>query len=321
MWGRRARLRGPPSRLSPLRRDILRTGSGAKDGSHGFKIRPTALYGPVGRERPDPSPEPPLTVGTILAGGRFLAMSWFKISRGGLRFRGRITKQPFVVWIATPQGIEAVDAAARELRFCMLGRTRTARRQMWRELRAAVDSEPVRAVLAAEPDRFLAIWTELAYAPALPRISVALRRLVVVPRTMIAARAVAALSARLMAIPEFAVLDEPVRTFFCRRVVWEMDDAIVRAKPSTHRPVATRDSWACVTLDQRFVWVDPLWSGRDWLGHIVLFEMPAEGATRRQRREIESAIEQLQNTLPTLSPVQRDGTVRSASSGLQPIRV
>lgn len=243
------------------------------------------------------------------------------MSDGRLRYRGRITRQSFLAWVGTPEGKAAVDAAARELGFCLFGRARTARRQMWRRLKAAAMSDEVRTALQAEPERYLAVWTELAYAPALPRLSVALHRLVVVPRTMIAARALSALTSRLMSLPSFAALDGPLRTFLCDRIIFEMDAAIRRASPSPRRPVEARESWACVSVDERFMWVDPLWSGRDWVGHVMMFEIPATRPSRKERRELELTVEKLQGSLSCMSIAQRDGTVRSASAGLTPVRV
>lgn len=248
-------------------------------------------------------------------------MSWFRVSGGSLRYRGRVTRQPFAEWAATPDGQSAIAAAGAQLGFCLFGRARTARRRMWRDLRSVAGSDAVRAVLAAEPDRYLAVWTEVAYAPALPRLSVSLRRVVVVPRTMIAARALSALSARLMRISDYAALDAPVRAFFAEHVIREMDAAIRRASPSPKRPVAAPERWACVAVDERFTWVDPLWSGRDWQGHVTMSEMPVERLSRRERRELAEAVDRLQRSLSELSVVQRDGTVRSAAAALQPVRV
>lgn len=246
-------------------------------------------------------------------------MSWFKISVGRLRFRGRITRRPFTDWAATPDGAAAVEVVARELRFALFGRTRSAKRRMWRALESAVNTDQVRAILEASPDCYLNAMTELAYAPALPRVAVETRRMVVIPRTMIAARGRSALNSRLMTSTPYADLNESLRAFLCDRLVWEIDDAIRRAKPSVKRPVSAREAWTCVTLDDKFVWIDPLWSGKEWLGHVFMFEMP-ERASRRDRRDIESAIEQLQRSLPELSQVQRDGTVRGAIAAMNPLR-
>ena len=246
-------------------------------------------------------------------------MAWFKVSDGRVRFRGRITRRPFSDWTATPEGAAAVEVVARELRFALFGRTRSAKRRMWSELEGVVNTEQVKGILETTPDWYANAMTELAYAPSLPRVAIAMRRLVVIPRTMIAARGRSAINARLMISAAYGDLNESLRAFLCDRLVWEMDDAIRRAKPTVKRPVSAREAWACVALDEKFVWIDPLWSGTDWLGHVFMYEMP-ERASRKDRREIESAIEQLQQSLPELSQVQRDGTVRSAVAAMNPAR-
>lgn len=246
-------------------------------------------------------------------------MAWFKVSDGRVRFRGGITRRPFSEWAATPEGAAAVEVVARELRFALFGRTRSAKRRMWRELEDVVNTEQVKGILETTPDWYANAMTELAYAPSLPRVAIAMRRLVVIPRTMIAARGRSAINARLMISTAYGDLNESLRAFLCDRLVFEMDDAIRRAKPTVKRPVSAREAWACVALDEKFVWIDPLWSGTDWLGHVFMYEMP-ERASRKDRREIEAAIEQLQQSLPELSQVQRDGTVRSAIAAMNPAR-
>ena len=247
-------------------------------------------------------------------------MSWFKVADGSLRFRGRITAKPLAEWLTSADGSAAVDAVAQTLRFSLIGRTRAARRRLRRELMSAVADEQVRHVLDAAPDQYLTALTELAYAPALPRVVIALRRLVVIPRTMVAARARTAVNAQLMVCPAYADLNESLRLFLCDRLIWEMDNAIGRAKPSTRRAVPAKETWTCVGFDDRFVWVHPLWAGKDWLGHLMLFEMP-ERLSKRERREIDDAIDELKTSLPHLSAIQRDGAVRSAIAGLNPVRI
>jgi len=246
-------------------------------------------------------------------------MSWFKVSDGRVCFRGRITRKPFTDWTGTPEGAAAVEHLAQQLRFALFGRARAAKRRLWRELEAAVNTEQLKAILEASANYYLNAMTELAYAPSLPRVSIELRRLVVIPRTMIAARGRSALNSRLMVSEAYADLNESLRAFLCDRLVLEIDDAIRRARPSVKKPVSTREAWMCLGLDDKFVWIDPLWSGKDWLGHVFMFEMP-EKASRRDRREIENAITQLQQSLPELSQVQRDGTVRSAIAAMSPAR-
>jgi hypothetical protein len=248
-------------------------------------------------------------------------MSWFKIAGGRLRFRGRITQHPVLEWLGSEDGAAAVEAAARQIRFALLGRTRAARRRMRRDLWEAIDEPTARAVIAAECNRYLAAWAELSYAPSLPRLTIALHRLVVVPRTMILARTLSGVLVRLAACEGIAALPDSFKAHLGRRIVGEMDDAVRRASPRPHRPVATHESWVCVALDSDFTWIDPMWSGPDWRGHAMMFEMPAAGLQRRERRELESAIEQLKQTLPNLSRQQRDGTVRVAMDGMKLLRV
>lgn len=248
-------------------------------------------------------------------------MAWFKITGGRLRFRGRITQEPVVEWLTSEDGAAAVQAAAGQIRFALFGRIRAARRRMRRELWKAVDSPAVRASIGAECDRYLAAWAELAYAPSLPRATIALHRLVVVPRTMILARTLSRVITRIAACPGIADLPDPFKAFLARRILCEMDGAIRRAAPSPRRPVCTHESWACVAIDSDFIWIDPMWSGLDWRGHVMMFEMPATRLDRRQRRELDAAIEQWKQTLPKLSRQQRDGTVQVATDGMQLLRV
>lgn len=248
-------------------------------------------------------------------------MSWFKVSDGRLCFRGRITRPPVIEWLSTEDGTDAVRAAASQIRIALFGRVRAARRRLGRELWQAVDQASVRESIAAECAPYLAGWAALAYAPSLPRATVALHRLVVVPRTMILARTASRVTTRLAACPAIADLPDPFRAFLARRILREMDVAIRHASPSPRRPVYAHESWVCVDLDSDFEWIDPMWSGPDWRGHVMLFEMPTVGLRRRQRHELEAAIERLKQTLPNLSRQQRDGTVQAAMDGMTLLRV
>ena len=248
-------------------------------------------------------------------------MSWFEVADGRLRFRGRISRQAVADWVASEEGAAVVAAAARQSGFSLFGRTRSARRRLCRELHDTVSGDAMRSVISLEADRYLVEWTELAYAPSLPRLQVGLQRLVVVPRTMILARTLSSVSTRLMRCQAFPELDESFRDFLPRRILAEMDDAIRRARPSPHHPIHAYESWACVAIDREFEWIDRMWSGPEWLGHVMMFEMPHAGLRRRQRSELEAAIERLTATLPHMSHRQRDGMIRTASAGLRPARV
>lgn len=248
-------------------------------------------------------------------------MSWFDVADGRLRFTGRITRQPFAEWVRAAEAAPLLEAAGREIKFPVLGRARTARRRLTRTLHDAVAGDCVRSVISGEGDRYLAVWTELAYAPSLPRVRVGLQRLVVVPRTMILARTLSSLTARLQRCPRFTEFDDSFKDFLTRRILSEMDHAIRRARPAARHPVYAYESWACVAVDREFAWIDPVWSGPEWVGHVIMFEMPPAGLPRRQRHDLEAAIEKLSADLPGLSHRQRDSVVRTASAGLKPISV
>jgi hypothetical protein len=244
-------------------------------------------------------------------------MAWFHVTDGRLRYHGRVTRRPFAAWTTTRDGAAAMTGAAGRLRVPVLRRTRAVRR-IWRELNRVCRTDTFRALADAEAARFMAAFADVAYAPSLPRRQCGLRRVVIVPRTMVGSRAPRAILDRLNAAPALAALEPSVRTFLCEHLIREMAAALVRSKPSPRHPVLAREGWVLVGLDDRFVWVDPLWCGRDWLGHAVMFEMPPAGLSRRDRKDLEDAVRHLESGLPLMTRIQRDGTVRAAASSLQP---
>jgi hypothetical protein len=240
-------------------------------------------------------------------------VSWFRVTKGCLEYRGRITRAPFVAWTETKPGREAVERAARGIRFSLFGRRNAARKRMWRGLEAASRDGAFDAAIRAEAARYMELLAAVAYADALPRANVALHRLVLAPRAMISGRAHTAISQRLGQAPALAALDEAVRAFLLERLVIEMDEALKKASPSPKRPVLARDGWACVGISVGMVWVDSLWAGRDGTGHVFLYEFPRDGLPRRDRKALEAAIAQMGTSVSTLSRMQRGALVRAAS--------
>ena len=68
---------------------------------------------------------------------RSQAMSWFRVTAGRLEYRGRIAREPFTRWTAPKDGGAAVARVARAVRCSLIGRSRSARRRIWRALDAA----------------------------------------------------------------------------------------------------------------------------------------------------------------------------------------
>ena len=245
-------------------------------------------------------------------------MAWFDASDGRLRFR-RTSREPVQDWLASSEGAQAVDEASRGVRFALLGRRRVARRQLTRTLSKTIDSQSSREALTAECDHFLGVWTQLAYAPVLPRLSLDGRRLVVVPRTMIVGRSGVAAATRLGAALGPSASDA-FKAFFASWVLRAMDEAIARAAPQPKRPLHAQESWACVHVEPDFLWVDPFVSGESWRGHVMMFEMPPGGLSRRGRQALVRAIAELTESLPNLPRGTRDRTVRIAATELASMR-
>ncbi len=238
-------------------------------------------------------------------------MDWFRVVDGRVAYRGRISHGPVKAWLATAEGAAAVDGLASQMRFRLLGRARAARRQIWRALESAARTEPLKSAIEAEPACFAASMSAMSYADGLPRAQVDLRRLVVVPRSLIAGHARDALRRRIW--PLLTGVDDRVRVFFCEQLLTEIDRAIERAAPAPSRPVHARDDWSCVGTEREYVWIDPLWSGPAWLGHVLMYELPHEGLSRRDRKELERAVDLLKKGVTTLSQRQREGIVRLAA--------
>lgn len=240
-------------------------------------------------------------------------MNWFDIRAERLRYRGRIDRAPLAAWLATEEGAKAVEAVASRLRFRLLGRRRAARREVWRALKHAAEREPLLSALQAAADEYGRALSELPYGAGLPRTQVALRRVVVVPRVMVAARARARVAARALQSGGMPDVDDAVRAFFLDELVAQLDAALRSGRPSASRPVRGAQEWTCIGVDTEYVWVDPYWSGPGWFGHLFVYEWPAAGLSRRDRKALEAAVEDLQAGLGVLSRQNRHELVRAAA--------
>jgi hypothetical protein len=240
-------------------------------------------------------------------------VSWFRVRDGRLEYRGRITRDAYAAWTSSRVGLEAVARAARGTRFSLFGRSRSARRRIWRTLDAASRTEPLASAMGAEAACYMRILANLAYADALPRAHIALHRLVLVPRAMSVGRARAGVIERLADSPALQDLDEAVRAFFLDQMVAEMDAALRKAAPSPRRPVQAQEAWACVGDCAEVVWMDRILAGSDGSGHVFMYEFPRAGLKRRERKALEAAIAQLATSVSSLSRPQRAALVRSAS--------
>lgn len=113
-----------------------------------------------------------------------------------------------------------------------------------------------------------------------------------------------------------AALDPRVRDFFCEHLAIELDAALAKSRPSVSRPFLTQDTWGCVGYDTEYQWIDPIFSGPGWGGHLVMYEFPRQGLSRRARKELEQTVYELQSSLTNISHIQRQEIIRTAVDGL-----
>src|SRR5262245_79741 len=242
-------------------------------------------------------------------------MAWFRVASNHLRYRGRLSRDPYHVWARTSEGTAAIEARVKEDRLFLFRRSR-ARRRMWRDLERAARADVLRAAIQAEADHYSTVIVEASHAPGLPRRTIASHRLIIVPRTLIAARARSGLRRRLFNSEKLRQIDAPVRDFFCEQLVAELDAAIAKSQPSVYRPLMTGETWGCVGYDPEYQWIDPMFSGSGWGGHLLMFEFPREGQSRRTRKEVHGAVQDLGTSLANITHIQRNAIVRTAVDGL-----
>jgi hypothetical protein len=107
-----------------------------------------------------------------------------------------------------------------------------------------------------------------------------------------------------------------VRDFFCEQLVVELDAAVAAHRSSVVRPLLTEDGWGCVGRDTEYQWMDSIFSGPGWGGHFLMFEFPSQGLSRKARKAVEQAVQELQNSLANISRIQRQEIMQTAVDGL-----
>jgi hypothetical protein len=242
--------------------------------------------------------------------------AWVRHRRGGARYAGRITRAPFVEWLATPEGQAAITTAAARLRLRFFVRRRAARR-LWRDLAAAARHPELVAVVQSEIDAYLGRLQEFAYAEGLPRTSVNLHRIVIVPRVLINGATYGAIARRLRSVRAFAALDggDALRDFFVLTLIRDLDAAIASAMPSPKRPLAAGTEWISVGVEGAFVWRVPLLNEPPWDGHHYVVELTRDPMTRTVRKAVAAAVQRLEASLPALTRIDRNEILRRAMHG------
>jgi len=241
---------------------------------------------------------------------------WVRFRRGSFFYSGAIGRAPFVAWLATDEGRVVLDAAMSRTRFPVLAERRAARR-LWRQLAGAARDAGVVATIQSEADAYLDRLREFTYAAGLPRLSVDLHRVVVVPRVLVNGAAYGGIAKRLLVQRAFAALEggDAVRDFFVRTLVDHLDAAIAETLPSPKRPLAVGRDWISVGIDAAFAWRLPMPNEPQWDGHHYVLELTRDPITRAVRKKVVAAVERIAASLPALSRVERNEILRRAVHG------
>jgi hypothetical protein len=240
--------------------------------------------------------------------------AWIRYSHKRFAYAGRIARAPFSAWTATAEGGAAVDQLAATIRFALFGKTRAARRRLWLQLAAAAREEAVVSAIQTEVQLYLTRLGQLAYCDGLPRDTVGLRRLVVVPNVLLNGDAYGAIDTRLVAQPAFADLEcsEALRQFFIVTLIADLDAAAKRASPSPRHPLAAGPGWISVGATSGFDWRVPMMNEPAWGGHHYVLELTSKPITRALRKAVAASVTRMEASLATLSRIERNERLRRA---------
>lgn len=218
------------------------------------------------------------------------------------------------MWARGP-GAELVAKAAARRRFTLVGRTRTARNELWAELQHAAEKGMLAESIRESVQHFTTAPGQIAAAPVnLPRAFVEGRRVVVVPRVTCIARAFNAMASELDHHPAVAGLagGTALRDFFYDEVVSAIDSAVIEASAAMRRPMPTGEGWYVVGFEPAVSWFVPVLGGPERRGHFYVYEAPRTPVKQWPFASLDSRMRELRATTAALSRVARDEILRSA---------
>ncbi len=209
-----------------------------------------------------------------------------------------------------------MTALASKRWFSLIGKRRAAKRAIWRELQQLAESgnlaEEIRSAVAA----YTARMADFALVrSSLPRVSVDLRRMFVVPRATYNAWTYNSLTSRLASRPEVAALKggPDFAKYLCFELVSAVDAALVASSPSVRQPLRAGSSWSIVGADSQLVWSVPFGREPDWRGHYFLCEVPAESVTRARRKQLATGVKTLEAGVSELSRMRKSAILAERS--------
>ena len=235
-------------------------------------------------------------------------MPWVIRRRAAVNYSGRLPRpQSFDLWTET-EGREVVTALASRRWFSVIGKRRAAKREIWRQMRQLAESGTLAGYIhAAVAEYGERIGNFALDRSSLPRASVDLRRLFVVPRAQYNAWALDLLTSRLRTCPEVRALKggPTLITYFCFELLSAIDNAVLACSPSVRRPLRAGADWSILGVNAQVVWSVPFRPGPDWRGHYFLYEAAANGLTRARRKLLTASIEQLESGVAEFSRLRK----------------
>jgi hypothetical protein len=244
-------------------------------------------------------------------------MSWVTRRKGTLTYSGRLSRPPsFDTWAET-DGRAVVTELASKRWFSLLGKRRAAKREVWCELQQLAESgfvaDEIRSAVAAYTTRMADFALERS---SLPRMSVDLRRVFVVPRAPYNAWTYNFLRTRLALRPEIASLKggPELASYFCFELLNAADAALVEASPSVKRPLRAGPAWSIVGADSQLVWSLPFQREPQWRGHYFVCEMAPESLTRVRRKQLANCVKTLEAGVSELSLLRKSAIVSERSA-------
>lgn len=236
-----------------------------------------------------------------------------RYSRSRIWYTGRVDRSIFILWCKGAAARPVVTSMAAQVGFAPFGRLRAARRRLWSDVAATARSEVLTSLCQGELDAYVTRVGLLAHAHDLPRIDVALHRLIVVPRLLAHAAIDRHLDRLLESMSVFATAHgcTAVRDWFILSVISAVERAIVSARPSPNQPFAAGDEWNIIGVNDGFEWRVPF-DAAAWNGHYYVFERTCQPITRAVLKAARDGVARFESSLPSLSRLQRDEILQRA---------
>jgi len=235
-------------------------------------------------------------------------MAWIIRRRGALKYSGRLARpRSFDAW-AEAEGRAVVTAVASKHWFALFGKRRVAKKEIWRELQQLAETGPLAEEIHSAVAEYVGGMGGFSLdRPSLPRVSIDLRRVFVVPRTLYNGWALDFLMSRLRLHPELSELKggPELANYFGLELLSAIDSALVASSPSVRSPLHAGIEWSIIGVNDRFVWSIPFRKGPDWRGHYFIYETPLNGFTRARRKQLATCIQSLDAGMDELSRVRK----------------